>query len=164
MKKIISAVAVAVVLSSAPALAQAQEASLYGNLGYANVDNDIVNLGALEARLGIQVTSHLAFEAEAAVGLADDTVLGTPVELTSSFGLFAVGRLPVTENIDLLARVGAAGSTFDVGGAPLREQGKAYGLGIQSFFSPNDGVRLDYTRYDFDDVADVWSLSYVRKF
>ena len=33
------------------------------------------------------------------------------------------------------------------------------------FFAGNNGVRVDYTRFDFEDgEADVFGLSYVRRF
>lgn len=41
-----------------------------------------------------------------------------------------------------------------------------YGVGVQ-YHAGLNGVRLDYTRYDFDDGGDdanVWALSYSRRF
>ena len=56
----------------------------------------------------------------------------------------------------------AAGTTL--GGT---DHSVSYGAGAQYFFGggPN-GVRGDYTRHDFDGGgdADVWSLSFVRRF
>ena len=163
MKTLLIAASAAALSLAAPALAHA-ETAVYGTIGYANIDIDPVNLGALQGRLGVEFTPHFGIEGEIAVGVADDEILGTTVELSSSYGLFAVGRVPVSENVNLFARGGFASAEVDFGGASGSEDGAAYGAGVEAFFTPNDGVRLDYTRYDFGGDADVWSVAYVRKF
>lgn len=162
MKTLMIAASAAALALAAPALAQAQ--SVYGNIGYANVDVDPVNLGAIQGRLGVDVTPNFAIEGEAAFGVADDTILGTSVELSHSFGIFLVGKVPVSESVDLFARAGFSSAEVDVGGTTGSEDGAAYGVGAQVFFTENDGVRFDYTRYDYGGDADVWAVSYVRKF
>lgn len=163
MKTLLIAASAAALSLAAPALAHA-ETSVYGTIGYANIDIDPVNLGAIQGRLGVDITPNFAIEGEAAFGVADDEILGISVELTSSYGLFAVGKLPVSENVDVFVRGGFASGEVDIGGTSGSEDGAAYGAGIQAFFTPNDGVRFDYTRYDFGGDADVWSIAYVRKF
>ncbi len=163
MKKLLIAASAAALSLAAPALAHA-EASVYGTIGYANVSVDPVNLGVIQGRLGVNLTPHFGVEAEAAFGVADDEILGISVELTHTYGAFAVARLPVSENMDIFVRGGFASAEVDVGGTSASEDGAAYGVGVEGFFTPNDGVRLDYTRYDFGGDADVWSIAYVRKF
>jgi len=163
MKAILSAAAAAAMLLGAPALAHA-EASIYGTLGYANVDVDPVNVGGIQGRIGIDFTPYIAVEGEGTVGVVDDTVLGVKVDLVQSHGVFAVGKWPVSETVDVFVRAGFASAELDVGGVKLEDDGAAYGLGVRAFFTANDGVRLDYTHYDLADDGSVWSVSYVRKF
>ena len=163
MKKLLIAASAAALSLAAPALAHA-EASLYGTVGYANLDVDPVTLGAIQARLGVDVTPHIALEGEASFGIADDDILGVSVDLSNSYGLFAVAKLPVSENVQIFVRGGIASAEIDVGGTSVSDDGAAYGVGVQGFFTANDGVRFEYTRYDFGGDADVWALSYVRKF
>lgn len=163
MKTLLIAASAAALTLAAPALAHA-ESSVYGNIGYANVDLDPVNLGVVQGRLGVDVTPNFAIEGEAAFGIADDEILGVSVELSHSFGIFLVGKVPVSETVDLFARAGFSSAEVDVAGTTGSEDGAAYGVGAQMFFTENDGVRLDYTRYDYGGDANVWAVSYVRKF
>jgi len=89
---------------------------------------------------------------------------------------YLVAYLPVSPmpNLEFLARVGyGASSTHQsVNGYNYdRVTNSAnFGVGAQYWLTSNDGVRADYTRRDYiggsalPDGADVWSLSYVRKF
>lgn len=163
MKKLLIAASAAALSLAAPALAHA-ETSVYGTIGYANVDIDPVSLGAIQGRLGVSFNQHFAVEGEISFGVADDDILGTTVELNNTYGLFAVARLPVSEKVNLLVRGGFASGEVDVGGTSVSDDGGAYGAGVEAFLTPNDGVRLDYTRYNFGGDADVWAISYVRKF
>ncbi|MBI5942173.1 MAG: porin family protein [Caulobacterales bacterium] len=162
MKKLLIAASAAALSLAAPALANAQE--VYGTIGYANVDIDPVNLGAIQGRLGVNFNSHFGIEGEAAFGVADDEILGATVELSSTYGAFLVARMPVSENVDIFVRGGFASGDVDVAGTSASDDGGAYGAGLQAMFTDNDGVRFDYTRYDFGGDADVWSVAYVRKF
>ena len=100
-------------------------------------------------------------------------VLGTPVDvdLDDQFGVYAVGFLPVAQNFEVLGRVGwaqvdAAGS-FGGFSAGVDDDGLAAGLGVQWGFTPNFGVRGEYTRMiaDNDDQGiDAWTLSGVWAF
>lgn len=163
MKALLIAASAAALSLSAPVMAHA-EASLYGTLGYANVDIDPVKLGAVQGRLGVDFTPNVGLEGELSLGISGDDDLGVAVDLNNTYGLFLVGKFPVTENIDLFVRGGFASGEVDVAGTSVSDDGGAYGIGAQAFFTDNDGVRLDYTRYSFGGDADVWSVSYVRKF
>jgi len=164
MKALVIAASAAVLALAVPAMAQAQDHQVYGSIGYANVSVDPISLGALQGRLGVNFNDHFGVEGEAAFGISDDDILGIPVELSSEFGLFGVVRLPVSENVDIFARGGWASANFDVGGTEFDQDGGAYGAGVQVFFNESNGVRADYTRYEFDDSADVWSISFVHIF
>ncbi|MDQ0463907.1 hypothetical protein QO010_001678 [Caulobacter ginsengisoli] len=164
MKTLMIGASVAALLAIAAPVAANAETTWYGNVGYAGISADDVNLGAIQGRIGAQFTPHIGVEGEVAFGVKDDTVLGTDVKLDNEYGIYAVGTLPVNDKFDLLARVGYARAEADVGGTSGSDDGVAYGVGAQYSFDGKNGVRADYTKYDFLGDADVWSVSYVRKF
>jgi len=145
----------------APALmtANAQQSSVYVSGGYTHFDGDGgAELGGITGRVGVGITPNFAIEGEASFGVSDDS--GT--ELDNELGIFAVGKLPISPSFDVFGRVGLARIETSPGGS---EDGVAYGVGGTLNLSPVDGIRLDYTRHDYDagDV-DAISLSYVRGF
>lgn len=182
MKSLVVAASAAALLAI-PGLAQAQDMGgtrLYGTIGYANVDLDEVNLGAIQGRVGARFGQWFGVEGEAAFGIEEeevDTGLAPPapasvdLDLSHEVGIFGVVFAPVSENFDLLARVGyttaeveASAGGVDVG---ADADGWAFGVGGQFFFDGVNGVRVDYTRHEFDDdegEADVWSIAYSRRF
>lgn len=158
----IAASAAALSLAAVPAAVQAQA---YGTVGYAGVDAEGANIGALQGRLGYKVAPYLAIEGEAAVGITDDTVSGVDVEMKHEIGVFGVVTAPISPSFDVFARAGYTGAKFDTSLGELDSNGFAYGVGGQYNVTEKDGVRLDWTRHDHDDVeADVWSVGYSRKF
>lgn len=165
---LIAAAAAATVLVAAPAFAQdASDVQWYGNLGYSFYDTDIgdAQLGGVQGRIGARFHRYLGVEGEVALGVQDDTVFGTDVQLNHSEAIYAVGFLPVSPQFDLLARVGYGSSDVEIGGVSDSDSSLNYGAGAQWSFDDHNAVRGDYTRFDGNDAtADVWSLSYVRKF
>ncbi|MEM7730230.1 MAG: outer membrane beta-barrel protein [Pseudomonadota bacterium] len=117
-------------------------------------------------------------------------------EIDSSFAAFARLKFPVTDRVELFARggyhftqVGVDASNFTVttAGTPttivgtednVDFDGFAAGAGIQMMVDPLNGIRLEYTFQDVDNIedisvagtdfgefgSDVYSVSYVRKF
>jgi outer membrane immunogenic protein len=164
MKSLMIAASTAVLsLAILPAAAQSQE--VYGTIGYAGVDADGPNLGAIQGRLGYKFNPYVGIEGEAAFGVSDDTVGGVDVKLQHEVGGYLVGYLPVTPNADLFARVGYSSTSFDTSLGDVDGDGGAWGVGGQYHFTDKDGVRLDWTRHDYDvGEANVWSLGYTRKF
>ncbi len=163
MKTLMIAAATAAVALAAPAVAQAQ--SVYGSIGYVAVDVDPVNLGGIQGRLGVRVHNNFAVEGEAAFGIVGDDIGGVSVDLETEFGAFLVVLAPLSENTDIFVRGGFASAEIDAGVfGSVSDDGAAYGIGVQHFFGPNDGVRFDYTHYDFGGDANSWSIAYVRKF
>ncbi len=162
MKTLMIAASAAVLSMVAVSAAQAQA---YGTVGYAGVEADDANLGALQGRLGYRFNPYLAVEGEAAFGVSDDTVSGVDVELKHEVGVFGVVTAPLSPSFELFARAGYTGASFDTTLGDLDTDGFAYGVGGQYNVTDKDGVRLDWTRHDHDDVeADVWSIGYSRKF
>jgi hypothetical protein len=161
-------------LAALPAAAQTAP-QWYGNVGYSAVDADDAKLGAVHGRLGYQFHPNFAVEGEAGFGVKDDTVnvAGVQVntELKHSVAIYGVGVMPLTEKFDLLGRVGYGSSKIEASAAGFSadddQDSWNYGVGAQYSFDGLNGIRGDYTRYDFRDDggdADVWSVSYVRKF
>jgi outer membrane immunogenic protein len=177
MKTLIAASSLAL-LAAAPAAAIAQEAgttSMYGTLGYAGSSTEGVDLGDLQARIGARFGKYVGIEGELGAGVKNDktTVSGTDVKIEPQHqaAVYGVGYLPVAPNIDLFARVGYGTSKIKVSGAGTSVADDSdswnYGVGGQYMVNDKNGVRADYTRYDYRDSsanADVWALSYLRKF
>lgn len=163
MKTLMIAASAAVLsLAAMPAAAQAQA---YGTVGYAGVDAEGANLGALQGRLGYKFTPMFGVEGEAAFGISDDTVSGVDVEMKHEVGVFGVVTAPISPSFDLFARAGYTGASFDTTLGDVDTDGFAYGVGGQYNVTEKDGIRLDWTRHDHDDAeADVWSVGYSRKF
>lgn len=186
MKVLIAAAAALLVAGTASA--QTAPPSFYGTLGYTSFSNsdgdEDVTLGAVNARLGARFGRNIGIEADAGVGVGEDEFLPTcptiqvcaavvpaPVEvqLENHFAGHVVGFLPVSPNVELLARVGYGRLSVEsrTRGVTFSEEENAlsYGAGAQVFFDQANGVRADYTRFDADEgEADAWFLAYVRKF
>jgi hypothetical protein len=175
-KVLVSAAAAVAAISFAP-FAHAQDAGrtgAYVNVTGALVDSSDFNVWAVGARAGYRFTDWVGVEGEAAFGAKSDDVtvsgLAANVKLKHEFAGYVVGFLPASENVDVLARIGygtakikASVLGFSASGS---DESVNYGVGVQYHVGPN-GVRLDYTRYDFDDGGDdanVWALSYSRRF
>lgn len=171
-----SAAASVVAFTALPSSAQSlSEPSFYGNLGYTFIDGDGADLGAVTGRLGARLHQYFGAEAELGLGVDSDTAtfagVNVKTKLKHSVAAYAVGYLPVTPNADLFIRGGYGSSKIRVSAAGVSDSDSQeswnYGAGGQYFFDANNGVRAEYTRYDFNhDVgeADTWALSYVRKF
>ena len=181
---ILAAVSAAALCALVPAAAQAQTTgggsmfgptTFYGTVGYADTDLDHVNLGSIQGRLGARFGQYFGVEGELAGGVKSDTVTvgGTDVKvkLNDQEGIYGVGFLPLSPNFDLLARVGYGHSngSGSVAGVTADAKGDSwnYGVGGQYSFDGKNGIRADYTREQFQNHggdANVWAVSYVRKF
>lgn len=159
----IAAATAALSVAAIPVASQAQD--VYGTIGYANVDTGDANLGAIQGRLGYRFNPYVGVEGEAAFGVSGDTVGAVDIDLSHEVGAYVVGFVPVTPRADLFARVGYTSSRFDTSLGDADGDGVAFGVGGQYHFTDKDGVRLDWTRHDYDaGEADVWALAYTRKF
>lgn len=180
MKSLMTAASLAVIAVAAPAVVHAQTAPVtgfYGNLGYSNTDGSGVDLGAIQGRLGYRANNWLGVEGEVAAGIDHDKVNVAPgvdakVKLKHQEALYGVGFVPVTPNLDLLARVGYGHSkaTASVAGTRVSDSGDSwnFGAGAQYHLDGKNGVRADYTRQEFQRSggghANVWSVAYSRRF
>ena len=177
MKTLFAAASAVALLVAAPAFAQTASApALNGSIGYTVVDggdDDDFSLGAITARIGADFTPNLGVEGEVGFGVKDediDTAFGdVNVELKNHLGAYVVGKLPLSPQAELFARLGYANFDIEASGlgASVEEDfgGVSYGVGGTYFFDGVNGIRGDYTRTDSDDAdIDVFSVSYVRRF
>jgi hypothetical protein len=180
MKLLITAAAGVAFAALVPAMASAQPilggTTFYGTLGYAGTNLDNLDLGAIQGRVGARFGQYFGVEGEVSGGVKDDhvNVGGTDVKvkLDSQEAIYGVGFLPITPNFDLLARVGYGHTqgSGSIAGASTTVKGDSwnFGAGGQYSFDGVNGVRVDYTREEFQrsegQDANVWSVAYVRKF
>ncbi len=159
MKLKLALAAASMLVAPAFMTAQAQTSGVYVSGGYTQFDGDGgADLGAITGRVGVDLTPNFAIEGEGSFGVKGDS--GT--DLDSEIGAFVVAKLPLSPSFDVFARAGASRIETSPGGS---EDGFAYGAGGTFNLTPVDGVRLDWTRHDYDvGNADAYSLSYVRKF
>jgi hypothetical protein len=175
MRNILLAAA-AVSVIAAPAFAQTmQSPSYYGTLGYSQLDHSDGDLGAVTGRVGAKFNPYLGVEGEASIGVKDDdfTFAGVDGKIEHDYdaAAYLVGTLPVTPNFELFAR-GGYGTTkikTELAGFDGEVDGESwnYGAGANYYLDGQNGLRADWTRRDFRDdagEADVYSLSYVRRF
>ncbi len=172
MRKLLIATA-AITAIAAPAAAQTFSNS-YGSLGYSSVRGDDTELNGFTGRFGTRFTPNFGMEGEVSFGLGDDSIPGVPnstVELDYDVAGYVTGVVPVSQNFELFGRVGYGKTQLrsKVFGMSSKDSDTSinWGAGANYFFDDNNGVRADWTRRDFRDnggEADVWSVSFVRKF
>ena len=148
--------------------AYAQDSNAYVNLGVKTYEFDTYNL---MARLGYNFSQNFGIEAEGSLGLIDNEIrTGVDLETQWDLGAYIVGRVPVSEKLDLFARAGYTSVNFHVEGtgvqtADFNADGFAVGGGLQYNISDLNGIRIGYTYNEADGIdADVIDLSFVRKF
>ena len=178
--------------AAAPALAQdaASPAGIYGSLGWSHVDAQGAPTESITGRATGRLNRYFGVEADVTGGLStgDKTYApGTPSQLDVGVRQklagagYAVGFLPITPRFDLLARIGYGASSYKVEPNGLasysaHENGLRYGAGAQYFLTGSNGLRVDWTREQMNnltdpggflssgDKADVWTVSLVHKF
>ncbi|WP_370235254.1 MULTISPECIES: porin family protein [Henriciella] len=172
MSKTLTAAAIAAVLAT-PAFAQGWYADVgYQTLGFDEDEID-VDLGAITGHFGYQLNQNFALEGELGVGVKEESfdVLGTDVDVELSYlvGAYVRGQVPVSEQLNLFARVGVVNAELSVEGGGFSESdsetGIGYGAGAEFMFNSTFGIRGDYTRYDIDDAeADAFMIGAVFKY
>ncbi len=174
--------------------AAATDTGAYANLGWSHVTTNGASTEGIQGRLGYRFMPFLGVEGEVRGGLSTghttaDYTSGTPPVTTSvntdvkqklAGAGYVVGFVPLMSNrFDLIGRVGYGASRYNVAAAGVSgtatEHGIRYGVGAQYLFDGANGVRVDWTREhmsNFDvpaglnvkNHADVWGVSFVRKF
>ena len=165
----------AILAATIPVSVQAQESGTYGAIGAATYDFDTYGV---DLKLGHNFTENLGIEAQGIIGLTTDSILLSNATTSATLrqktdytiGLFAVGRIPLSEQFELFARGGIhhTRSGFTINNVLMTDfssddTGVAVGGGLQYNFSDRNGIRLETTYLDnFDSLAS--SISFVRKF
>lgn len=172
----ITLAAAAVLLAAVPAAAAQDTSRAYGSLGYSRVETPDSELGAITLRGGYKLMPFVGVEAETSIGIEDDTFevsiggSGGTIELKHDIAAYAVAFLPLGDNVELFARAGYGSTSIEasVPGVTAFGDGESFNYGAGgTLFHGDNGLRADWTRRDFTDdggEADVWSLSYVRRF
>jgi hypothetical protein len=147
----------------------------YGSLGASQTRIDGARLGSVDARIGAQITPHLAVEVELNDGLSSDHApkLGPDARerLNYAAAAYGVGSMPVSSSVNLFARVGVGENRFSrtVAGLEVKPDlvSLNYGVGAVYKVTPALDVRADYTRKSYDHRggdADNWGLSLAHHF
>ena len=181
MKTFVIAVTVAAMAgAAAPAFAQTLTAPQgYAGVGYTGLSPDGHDIGELTGRMGLKFNPYWGVEAEVGTGVSDHHFTnnaGSQVSVSEqpSAAGYIVGYYPVTPKFDLLARVGY-GDTAPKYATPTGNTFNAsmnvnYGAGAQYFLDGKNGIRVDYTRRDYQGSAtapkdmDTWAVGYVHRF
>ena len=188
MKFIVAFAAVAAAAAvAAPAFSQTLPANLSpvtynAGIGFTGVSLPHTDLGAVTLRAGADFGKYVGLEAEGAFGVMEaDGLIGTVVtktRLNNEYAAYGVARWPVLANANLFARVGYGHSEVKTTATSVTSNVSAsatagfdsinYGAGGQYFIDAKNGVRAEYTRFDFRSRgltdADTWTVSYVRRF
>jgi len=177
---LIAAASLAAFATVVPAAAQAQDVNADQIGAYVNLNLGLASAGnadvkAVQGRVGYRFHPNFGVEGELATGLESDTdtIGGVRVnqKLKHQAAGYVVGFLPLGPNTDILARVGYGTTKFRTRAAGVSfsdsEESWNFGVGAQHHFDGVNGVRVDYTRYEFDNGpgdADVWTVGYTRRF
>lgn len=162
--------AAALALLSAPLVSHAQDVTGYGTLGVTNNQSG-PDQTTIQGRLGARFGQYVGVEGELSGGVDGDKSAGVSTKLKHQEAIYGVGFLPVSPNLDLLARVGYGNTDFRTRTATTSRSDDVnswnYGVGAQYSFDDKNGVRVDYTRQNYEHTkadADTYGVSYVRKF
>jgi len=176
---IIATAAIAMAGAAAPAFAQTLNApQVYGTLGYTNVAPDGHDLGEITGRVGAKFNPYWGVEGELGTGVNNGNYTngaGNRISLSEqpSGAGYVVGYVPITPKFEFLARVGYGDNEFKyetpAGNNQVVTGSVNFGAGAQYFLDAKDGIRIDYTRRDFQASdaprdTDTWAVAYVRKF
>jgi outer membrane immunogenic protein len=154
-------------------IASAQDGNFNAGAGYSNVEIGDAQFDAISLRAGYDFNETFGVEGQLDFGIGDDSLtLGAvtaDVELNYSAGFYGIARLPVAENANLFGRLGYV--TTEVEGsiagfvADESDDGFSFGVGGEYYFDNANGVRVEYTRTDYDDgEGDTFGISWVHRF
>jgi len=169
MKSILIGAAAAAALFAAPAIAQAQDTSVYASAGIGMLEADDLKFALATFRVGANFTPMFGIEAEGSFGISGDKELGVDFDINHEFGAFLTLRKAISENGTIIGRVGYATAEVEAsfGGVSVtqEESGVAFGIGVEGRITESKSIRLDWTRYQFDNEdADAIAVSFVHNF
>ncbi|MBR9825972.1 MAG: porin family protein [Alphaproteobacteria bacterium] len=169
MKRFVLAASAAVAVL-ATAGAQAQDFTFSG--GYERADFDGVELDTVVLRGSYFFNENFGVEGQLNFGVNDESVtVGTvtaDVDMDYGFGAFGVYRFPASDNFNFFARAGYLHAELEASVANFSvsddDGAFAAGIGAEWMFDDRNGVRFDYTYADYDNEANFYGISYVRRF
>lgn len=169
MKKTTIALILASSLLGGAAMAEPAANGVYGTVGITQHHASNSDTLSLTGRIGTNLNTNFGLEAEAGIGIDDDNIAGlVSFRNTADLGAYAVGRLPVSENVSLLGRVGYHHNWQEakyLGVSLTNDDGSAaVGAGAELMFNETSGIRADYTRFTEGKGVDNFGVSYVHKF
>ena len=165
-----SIVAASLAALSFASVSQAQDYVL--SAGYERADFDGVELDTISLRGRYMFNERFGAEGQLNFGLGDESVdfgiATADVSLDYGVGAFAFANLISNEGLNVFGRLGYIHAEIeaDAAGITVSEDDGAFaaGIGAEFFFDDNNGVRFDYTWADYDDSANFYGVSYVRRF
>ena len=178
MKKFTCAVLAALLFSAGSAYAD-DGFSVGASIGYANIKNDDptfdfdANDTGYKFFASYSFANYLGFEgAFIDFGEPSDDVLGLPGKIDAEgYTLYAVGRLPLADSVELFGKAGVISWDADsiVDGALVgADDGDDLALGFGASWNANGtlGLRAEYEWFDIPDADNVWmaSLGFVLRF
>ncbi len=188
MKSLITAAVLAASAAvAAPAFAQQAPAwslapvTYEGSVAYTGIDSSGIDLGAVTFHASAFFGPYVGVEGEGAFGVVDKTASfggsRAKLHLNDEYAGYGVARYPVLPNANLFVRVGYGHSDLHASATTPSFSADAtggvdsvnFGAGGNYFFDGKNGLRVDYTRFDFQGHsglkdADTWSVGYVRRF
>jgi hypothetical protein len=156
--------------------------SYNASLGYTGFSLPRADFGAVTLRAGADFGKYLGLEGEGSFGVTDtrDFWGQTDIKahLNNQYAGYVVARAPVLANANLFARGGYGHSEIKATerdiysgvttSANIGSDSWNYGAGGEYFFDAKNGLRAEYTKFNFVKSgatdADTWTISYVRKF
>jgi hypothetical protein len=154
-------------------------------VGYQSLNIQSGSVGAITIRGGADFGKYVGLEGEGGWGVVDrnEPVASSNYNgkrhLADQYAAYGVVRYPVYENFTVFGR-GGYGHTdqkyqyqdiVNGGGYNVNTSRDSwnYGAGAQYLADGKNGVRFDYTHFDYigngqPGTADTWTVSYVHKF
>lgn len=146
-------------------VAGAQESAWYLDVGgqVAVVDDagDTYEFANAVGHVGYDFNRNFGIEAEAIVGLdSNSDYYGYELNVDYGIGVFAKIKAPVSRTVEFYGRVGHVATQFTEVYDPYlfgddeeyetTQNALAFGGGMNVLFGASNGMRFDYTRYDYD--------------
>jgi len=170
------------ICSSGGLSATAQESAFYGDAGGGIVQGEFfeeATYGVIQVRAGYDFNRHFGVEFEGGTGVADEEYTNSTESINFTAGAFGRLKYPISRTTEVFTRVGMINAELESNARDgsssftVEDTGVAFGVGVTTLFAGQNGIRLDYTRTNFDlelsvaeaDVnADVLTLALYRRF
>ncbi|HEY1058363.1 MAG TPA: porin family protein [Limnobacter sp.] len=116
-----------------------------------NVDGISLNYGGVRAVGGVQINPNLGIEGFVGTGVTDAKINGLSSKLGTYYGADLVGRLPVTEKLSVLGRVGYGSVEID----GEKDNDVRYGVGVNYALSKTVDLSLGLERWYSKNGLDI---------